>query len=260
MGTRLRDGRPPSLARRPEDLDVDAGKKEPEKRGLRVLDFNTGESTPISDLANTSLSAWSADCKELVVCGKKDAESKFEIWRVNVDDPSKKVRLPLAENDFVLDWSVDGKSLLTLKAKDEAGRIYNTYLDRPTHLVGLDGKDLGRVFPAGGARGNQRFTPDGKRVVYIQIDLDKKVREIRTVGLDGKDDRLFVGTRGDHAPFGATVWSPDRNHVAFCTFDLAKNIGMKPSRMPVGCRLEIADADAQIRDRSRSRKTSIPSS
>ena len=169
---------------------IDERERDSRKLTLRLLDIETGETKFLSSLIGNA--SWSSDDRHVIVNGRKTlADGPTETWRIEVADPSKKTRLPIAETDMVMDWSPDDKTLLVLKGKNEKGEIIARSTQRPLHLVDLEGKDLGRVLASSPMRRFwvYHFTPDGKRIVFLRSDLTKKENEYRTVGLDGKDER-----------------------------------------------------------------------
>lgn len=57
------------------------------------------------------------------------------------------------------------------------------------------------------------FSPDGKRMAYRWFMNAPERYELRTVGLDGSDQRVLVGVRPDLISVLPTDWSPDGRHI-----------------------------------------------
>ena len=59
------------------------------------------------------------------------------------------------------------------------------------------------------------FSPDGKRLAYHWIgdNRGEAAIELRTVGLDGSDERVLVGVRPDIGGIYPTDWSADGRHI-----------------------------------------------
>ena len=114
---------------------------------------------------------------------------------------------------------------------------------RPAHLVGLNGKDLGRVLEPGILRSYFRFTHDGKRIVYCQYQPEKEKTEYWIVGVDGKDNRIFLPEREMDAPNGWVAFSPDAKRMAVSYFDRSRGPDGKKNSAFRNCRLEIVDSN-----------------
>jgi len=196
-----------------------AGGDEPKK----ILDLkgSTGGTPPV----------WSPAGRQIVIslAEKKEPQDQgpwvFETVRVNVDG-SERTELPIPHEDVVLDWSSDGKWLLTASSRN-AKIGWQLYVMRP------DGSDQRQV-TEGGNPFFARFSPDGRRLLYTDGTTDER-RGIWVVGFDGKDPRRVLATGGAHA---SACWSPDGKRIAAVVTDRPDGGQDVPA-----CRLVVVDLD-----------------
>ena len=215
--------------------------QEKDKDGVWILDLvNGGEAKRIADPVGGVF--WAPDGKSLIVSGDNIPGDRlqYQTWRVDVNG-SNLARLPIAETDQVVDWSLDGKTLLVAKGEPNVNIV-----KRPVHLFDLSGKNLGRVVEGGGIRWRHRFDRVCKRVVYFQVmnEKDQDICELSIVNLNGKNPRRFLGERDDSAPLDA-IWSPDGKRVAVNSFDRAKRENGRKNDVLTGCRVELLNADGK---------------
>ena len=152
--------------------------------------------------------------------------------------------LPIGE--VIEDWSADGRWLLGWSHAD--GQLYIMQPDGSgrRQLTNTDSKTSRNEHP--------RFSPDGRRIVYLQTQyqggnaLDARFC-LRTINIDGTDDREILGETGvESAPAKATwtapmgaQWSPDGKHLAVVLFDHDRRGGILA--INGNWRLAIIDAD-----------------
>jgi Tol biopolymer transport system component len=100
-----------------------------------------------------------------------------------------------------------------------------------------------------------RFSPDGRRIVYLRAlrsgeeDAGTATYSLRTVNIDGTDDREILAERKVDSSSGPTIWtaplvarwSPDGKHIAVVLFDHTRSGGVVA--MGGNWRLAIIDAD-----------------
>jgi dipeptidyl aminopeptidase/acylaminoacyl peptidase len=174
--------------------------------------------------------SWGPAGREFLVSLASDPNdfSKFETWKYGADG-KRKEKLPIPSTDFVVDWSADGRWLLSFSARAPWNdpRV-DRFAFRPTYLLRADGSeerlliegadDLKAVPPASATRG-QRFSPDGQSVSFIRMRrkrLDEgpiMVQSLFLVGVDGKEMRCLVeGT--PHLSRTAACWAPDGKWLA----------------------------------------------
>ncbi len=74
-------------------------------------------------------------------------------------------------------------------------------------MVRVTKDETGQTYPYGSV-----FSPDGKRLAYRWFNGEGEY-ELRTVGLDGSDQRVLVRVRPDVTSILPTDWSPDGRHI-----------------------------------------------
>src|SRR5262245_27004289 len=117
------------------------------------------------DLGPAGLALWSADGTELVVCqfgdGPKpeDVRSTCEIVTL-----ATKTRTPLKipTDHFIIDWSRDGRTFLTLKWGGEPGNVFVNLF-----VMNRDGTEPKQLTEGKVAITIGRLSPDGKRVLCV---------------------------------------------------------------------------------------------
>ena len=211
----------------------------PAVRGIWLLDLEE-DAKPRRILDQRGLPSWSGDGRRLVVgtmrMGRDWARTGFQAWQIDADGSNPK-RLPLAENDLVLDWSADGRWLLVASSRDLA-KAETAYTYWPVYVMRPDGSEARRVIdeapPANPAAApvirTCRFSPDGRRVVYTVPDFSSRGSAAWVVGRDGSGRRRL-------APDGLTSYyvaccSPDGSRLALRALDFER--GQDGKLAPVG--------------------------
>jgi RNA polymerase sigma factor (sigma-70 family) len=175
-----------------------------------------GEPEPGTDLGIEAQSlCWSPDGKQLAltdnVRGAEPKEDTFVTWVVDLKT-QEKTAVKLPDDQFVTDWSRDGNYFLTtaFDPKGETCRL---------HLVSRDGsKD--RVLEAAGKMAEDgRLSPDGRKVLYVALDPERKGKDIaEKCGLFVLDLRGGKPARVQEQPLNGTImgfcWSPDGKRIA----------------------------------------------
>ena len=146
--------------------------------------------------------AWSPDGKQIII-------NHASALRVNIDGTAGE-RLGVSPQDFAVDWSSDGRWLLTTSTR--GGMFgWQLYVMRP------DGTDRRRITD-GGNPFYARFSPDGRRVVYSDNGRDEQ-SGIWVVDVDGKNGRLVLPVENPvpkvmALTLGSACWSPDGQRIA----------------------------------------------
>jgi TolB protein len=142
--------------------------------------------------------AWTPDGKAIVyVANPEVAWGSGDLWRVDVSDPSKRMRLLSEETSWSArpDVAPDGKRI-----------VFSSYHGRQTHQLWLTTVDGAAPLPLtfdDDEKRNARWSPDGRRIVYIGNDEagNTQLRVLDAVlGGEGYMDvparnTLAVGTR-----------------------------------------------------------------
>jgi Tol biopolymer transport system component len=192
---------------------------------------------------------WSPDGKHLVATKQellpKESEKKRtkpawkdETWKMDADGRNP-VKLPIPDTDSVEDWSPDGQWFVTCSDRHAPyGSGYQLY------VMKTDGAEQRRL-TQGGLNCYARFSPDGKRIVYIR-QTAKAGNSVWVVDVDGKNARELLKEENLATPNGA-FWSPDGKQLAVSLFnwELDEN-GRRTVRDPANAnhRIEIIDVES----------------
>jgi dipeptidyl aminopeptidase/acylaminoacyl peptidase len=161
---------------------------------------------------------WSPDGKEILVTVITQGGGA-EVWRMAADG-SREERAPIPETETVVDWSPDGRWLLTFSSRK--------FPDRSVALMHPDGTG-GRTLLAasdpvpehGGMLGFwPRFSPDGREVIFQHYlhEGDARPRRLKGTDLlvldvgDGRPRRIFERQGGGYS--NSVCWAPDGKAVA----------------------------------------------
>jgi hypothetical protein len=178
---------------------------------------------------------WSSDGTKIVISVPEkpvprgqEADSPMDTWRLDADG-SNRVKLPIAKTEVVVDWSADGRWLLTYSDRRPPDAVAPFLLiKRPIYAVRIDGAEEhllvpGVAGPPPGPKGATlirmpRISPDGRRISYCQIvtpDPDRPqdtTKSLWVVDLDGTNRRRILGGGSLHP--GSACWSPDGKWLA----------------------------------------------
>jgi RNA polymerase sigma factor (sigma-70 family) len=173
------------------------------------------EPEPGTDLGEAQMLSWSPDSKQLVVTyfvrGVEPKDDTFATVMVDLKT-GKRTAVKLPDNQFVTDWSRDGKYFVTTEVsrEEETGRL---------HLVRRDGSEDKVLRAAGNLAIDGRLSPDGSKVLYDGPDPERKGKgRFNESGLFVLDLRTNKVARVQgQALNGSTMgycWSPDGKHIA----------------------------------------------
>jgi Tol biopolymer transport system component len=198
-----------------------------------------GKEKPVRLADKAGQALWAPDGKQLVHSrGERAADHgwRTETWRLNADGTGA-TKLPVPDTDFIEDWSPDGKWFVTLSDRHPPrGRGYQLYLMHP------DGTEERRLTNGGGLNCYARFSPDGRRLVYIhQL---RGSNSLHILDLAGGEDREILNEKDGDMP-DAACWSPDgkRLAVGLTTRPRPGATDLPDNPLHLAYRLEIMGAD-----------------
>jgi dipeptidyl aminopeptidase/acylaminoacyl peptidase len=223
---------------------------------LRVADI-TGGAEPVKVFEGiASVRGWSRDGKQILII-ERNPGGELQLWRVAADN-SQRERLPInVAKERVLDWSPDGRWILTFSMRKLP--------ERPVYLMHPDGTGERLLLAAsnpvsefGGHLLRGRFSPDGRQVYFVhQVEEEfvdpPPIKTSAVLILDveeGQPRRILERTKGDN--IYSACWSPDGKVVALLVID-GPNKSMRDATMT---HLEIFDKDGHLLQTVRSPKLS----
>jgi Tol biopolymer transport system component len=171
----------------------------------RVVDFN-------------GMPCWSPDGKALIVSGLEseegDEEVRFQNWRMKPDG-SDKVRLPIPIDEQVMDWSRDGRRLLSLRRNAQPAK--RTRQSFSPFLRKADGTGP-RPLTEATDYATHRFAPDSRRVSFARQEGEAKepgdyAYSLWVADADGGEPRRMIRGDSERSAFFA-CWSPDGKRLA----------------------------------------------
>jgi Tol biopolymer transport system component len=171
-----------------------------------------------TELGSAKVFAWSPDGTEIVASdftateGLPDKIEPAATHFVADVRTGKKTALNLPNDHIISDWSRDGKHLVTTRlrgTKDApSARVYLMNRDGTEHKAVTDDKGLAMA---------GKLSPDGRRVLYMKIELPKDKALTRTLVV--ADLAAGTATPVGGIPQDADVqdycWSPDGKRIAY---------------------------------------------
>jgi len=165
--------------------------------------MNADGSRPVRLVSGSALMSptWSSDGRTIAYTTYADGNR--DIWMVNADG-SRVRRLARTPTLFELDvdWSPGGGRL----AFSTDGYFPHLYAMRTS------GRDLRRLTPRGMETAGPRWSPDGRRIVFMRLGESNLEDEIYVLESRG---RARVQLTRNHVMDYAPVWSPDGSSIAF---------------------------------------------
>jgi Tol biopolymer transport system component len=131
-------------------------------------------------------------------------------WLVDLQTKNK-TELMLPANQLVTDYLPDGKRLLTMAIDLDAEKKAQ---DVKMHVIKPDGSEDRTLATPGLHAAMGRISPDGKKVLFIAVDREKKLAAgLYVVDMDGGKPRR-VDEAMNSELMGA-CWSPDGKQIAY---------------------------------------------
>jgi hypothetical protein len=170
---------------------------------------------------------WGPDGKQVIVttCDYKVVNRtsvlRMQAWLANADGLGKTL-LPVPDTHQVIDWSSDGKLLLTLVPPRT--QRYEEVPGFPCvlYVMRTDGTDIRRVTPEGQEATGGRFSPDASSIAYVSVcrkapetgpRLPVLPRRVNIVNFERGDHRVVVPENTAGCPV-EVCWSPDGRFLA----------------------------------------------
>jgi Tol biopolymer transport system component len=176
---------------------------------------------PVTDLGvEATMVAWSADGTELACTQIKEAEgdpSEYQATHFVLNVGTKKATpLDIPADQFITDWSRDGKYFLTLSVNNDDPPLTQI------HRRSRDGKEHKAL--AGTKREPAlygQFSPDGARVLHLWCPqpepgtvLEDRMMRLRVLDLAAGKAELVAGL-SERGQIRGFCWSPDGKRIAY---------------------------------------------
>lgn len=184
---------------------------------IYIMPVGSKESVQVTfDSANDSWPRWSYDSKWLAFNSERSGDS--EIWVVRISSDGKPVGKPIqvtreeANNGA---WTHDGN--ISFMTSESTVHIFSANMDGSEEIQLT--KLKGATYP--------RWSPDGKKIVFVRWDRLTRNRAIWTIPSNGGEEKRL--TTGEFP-----VWSPDGKLIAY---------NAQPRRFPFKTLLSIIPAE-----------------
>ncbi len=188
------------------DLEVKEGYARLKNIWMQEINAIGKMTRPICQFGDEAV--WSGDDSELIVIhlisplGKNPR--RWEHWRMKADG-SQRRKLGIPESHGIMDWSRDGKWIVTASSDHPDARGNHVYL---MHADGTAQRRISTEDIAAYAS----FSPDSRRVVFSQRGV------LVSVAVDGEDRRVLFQSGGKISVQNSD-WSPDGGHIASVVCD-----------------------------------------
>ncbi len=189
---------------------------DPQEAGVRVYDL-TGQTPPRRIFETKGEPLWANDGRQVIMSVPVGGRYRqFETWRVNADGTGR-AKLPIPDDDVVLDCSRDGTWLATRTGGGDPAHNGRLTLVHPDgtgarHLTQESANDdLFSIF---------KISPDGLSIAYVEIRTVGDVRQSRLFVTDIKGERTReIPVKFDPGTYAGVCWSPDGSRLALNLFD-----------------------------------------
>lgn len=188
----------------------------PPKLYVRTLD----EKAPGNDLeVECRTFVWSADGSEIACCNFPDApKGPEEVTHFIIDVKTKQKKpLKFPDGHLMTDWSADGKLFLTTRVVVDKDNPQNRTVQ--LYLVNRDGTERQALTDGKQLSSFGRFSPDGKRVLYIHDTRPKDGKGDPKVEMSVLGTTTGKSSAVSDMPLNARVmgfcWSPDGKRIAY---------------------------------------------
>lgn len=200
------------------------------------LDGSSAQVSLMSDYGGWSLT-WAPDGKRLIAttCAYKavnnQAVLRMQAWLLNADGSGKE-RLPIPDTHLVLDWSANGKFLLTWVPPRTQPRAATPRFPDVLYVMRPDGSDVRRVSPEGMGSWYGRISPDSCRIAYQAYEeaanwsnpsakLSVPRRTVSIMTSAGTDCGAVIRSDDVGVP-SHMCWSPDGKYLAIEVHKMTK--------------------------------------
>ena len=183
------------------------------------LDGSSKEVSLLPEDSGRSLT-WAPDGKRVLVqtwgyeAVNGQGVLRMQTWLVNADG-SGRTRFPIPDTHEVVDWSADGKSLLTTVPPRTQPRPAVPSFPCVLYVMRPDGTVVRRVTPEAEESYYGRFSPDSARIAYFRSVPARTQGKcgISVVTLNGTDRKEVVHATANGVP-AHMCWSPDGKCLA----------------------------------------------
>lgn len=165
---------------------------------------NKGSWMKSSDFALFSI--WSPDSKKVACNWYNHKDNIFDLRIYGLEDSEAHILYNQAEYSHPLDWSSDGKQILTYFTGDNEKIFLGLLSIKDASMQTI--KSLGEFYPS-----DAFFSPDADYIVYdLPVKKDNQNRDIFIITSDGSHEVAFVKNPADDALLG---WTPDGKYILF---------------------------------------------